>query len=230
MVKAASGENSYMDMLTAEGRECLESGDYEGALQIFSEAARLAAEHSDLPSQTAHLQAVAEIHRISGRIDEATETYETLLSVLEQLPDDSRKGAAYTNRALLEVKRKNYIEALAHFQRALAIFGRIGETLHAAQLWGNIGSIHRDQDRYQSAIESHHHALLLYEELGHIEGIADQYANIAYACAMDGRYQEAHGWFAKALPVYVEGKNTSKAQATRQNMDNLEEVLKGDQS
>jgi len=85
----------------------------------------------------------------------------------------------------------------------------------------NMGSVHRDKTENQEALGFYFDALSIFEDIGDKLGIANQYANIGYICAMDKKPDDALEWFKKALPLYEELRANDLAEKTRQNIKNL---------
>ena len=91
-----------------------------------------------------------------------------------------------------------------------------------AEQWGNIGSVYRDMEKCDLALDAYNHALPLYEKLKKEEGIADQYTNIAYIHVMENRLNEALDWYRKAFPLYEKSGANKKTHFTRQNIEKLQ--------
>jgi tetratricopeptide (TPR) repeat protein len=100
------------------------------------------------------------------------------------------------------------------------------EPTRVAEQWGNIGSVYRDLDQPDDALENYLKALSIYRELGQTERIADQCTNIAYTRFMKQDYAAALTWYRKALAHYTEAGNEQKLRLTAENVERLETALR----
>jgi len=114
-----------------------------------------------------------------------------------------------------------FTSALENFKAAFNLFEASGDTLHAALLLSNIGSVHRDMGEYYQALGMYQKALPLFERLENKEGIADQYTNIAYIHVMEGDLIRALSCYRKALPLYDTPYSRRKYENTKNNIENL---------
>jgi len=222
---AANKSRRSADKLAQKGHSRLGAGDYEQALKLFSEAARLFKRDSDLNGQAAQLQIVAEIYRQTGRIDPAIETYSKLLGLYDSMQAEDRKVEVLSQMGFILVLQHDYLKALSYFQEAFEISRRLGNKGYMAQQLGNIGSAYRELNQNESALESYRQALPLYRKLGHAEGAGDQCTNIAYILVRTDRIKEALSWYRKALPLYKKTENREKFDLTEQNIAHLENQL-----
>ena len=94
-----------------------------------------------------------------------------------------------------------------------------------AEQFGNIGSVHRDLEQPDEALESYAEALAIYQELGLRERAADQCTNIAYARFMKKDYDEALRWYREALSLYTETDSEEKRKLTAENVARLAAAL-----
>jgi len=218
-------QKNQIGELVQKGHAKMGLGHYEEALPLFLEAADLYAQDSNPKNQALQLQAVSEIYRLTGRLDQAIDTYKTLVALFEQLKDNTALIHIWNNMGLLQTMLARFQDALNCFQEALKLSELIGNKQYMAQQLGNMGSACRDLKDYATALQNYEKALPLYVELGHIEGTADQYTNIAYIHVMENRREEALISYQKALPLYQGLKNEEKAQYTDQNIKKLKELL-----
>ena len=103
--------------------------------------------------------------------------------------------------------------------------GRLCESLgdrtgYAWQL-GNAGSVYRDKEEHQAALESYSKALAIFEEQDESIGMADQYSNIGYIHAMKRERETALEWFQKAKALYDSLGQERKASLAEQNIQLL---------
>ena len=209
MTEASQAEKARE--LSAQGQRLLGDGDHGRAVEVFAEAARAFGQAGDVRSQASHQKIVADICLVMKRPQQALESYEQTLVLLEGLQDTEKQARVLANMGLIEAQSGRGESAVSRFRRSLELFERLGSTLHVAQQWGNIGSTYRDMQEYDRAMESYRCALPLYEGLGHAAGMADQYTNMAYVHTMRQELAEALGLYQKAAPLYAEVGDGRKA-------------------
>jgi tetratricopeptide (TPR) repeat protein len=90
-----------------------------------------------------------------------------------------------------------------------------------AEQYGNLGSVHRDLDQLDEALECYAEALAIYQQLGLRERAADQCTNIAYARFMKKEYDEALRWYREALALYTQTGSEDKRALTAENVVRL---------
>jgi tetratricopeptide (TPR) repeat protein len=211
--------------LSAEGQRLLGAGDHGGAVEAFSEAARAFGQAGDLRSQASHQKMVADIYLVMKHPQQALESYDRTLGLLEKLEDAEKQARVLANMGLIEAQSGSGESAVCRFRRSLELFEGLGSTLHVAQQWGNMGSTYRDMQDYDRAMDSYRRALPLYEGLGHAAGMADQYTNMAYVHTMRQELGEALALYQKAVALYTEAGDGRKADLTRQNIATLQSAL-----
>jgi protein O-GlcNAc transferase len=208
-----------------EGQRLLGEGDHERALAAFTEAARAFGLAGDIRSQASHQRMVADINLRMTRLEQALESYEQTLGLIEKIEDPEMQAQVLVNMGLIEARSGKGESAISRFHESRQLFERMGSTLCVAQQWGNLGSIYRDMREYDRAMESYGRALPLYEGLGHTLGMADQYTNMAYIHSMRNELAEALKLYQKAVPLYTEAGDIRKADLTMQNVTTLQSTL-----
>lgn len=139
--------------------------------------------------------------------------------------DPRKRAMARTNQGLLQVRQQRFQDALGCFEEALALFEQTDERIRVAEQWGNIGSVHRDLEQPERALENYQRALAIYRELGHTERIADQCTNIAYTRFMQQDHADALRWYREALTLYTAAGSEPKRRFTAENVERLEAML-----
>jgi tetratricopeptide (TPR) repeat protein len=211
--------------LSEEGQSLLGAGDHERALAVFTEAARAFGLAGDIRSQASCQRMVADICLIMKRPEQALESCEQTLGLIEKIEDPEMQAQVMANMGLIEAQSGRSESAVARFHQSRKLFESLGNTLCVAQQWGNIGSSYRDMQEYDRAMESYHRALPLYEGLGHTMGMADQYTNMAYIHSMRNELMEALRLYQKAVPLYKQAGDIRKADLTMQNVTALQSAL-----
>ena len=83
---------------------------------------------------------------------------------------------------------------------------------------GNVGSVYRDKEEHEAALDSYRKALAIFEELKESNGMADQYSNIGYIHARTHERETALDWFQKAKALYDSLGEERKASLAEQNI------------
>ena len=172
--------------------------------------------------QAQKLVAEAYTHLNSGKSNQAQQVLLKVVDLCAEIPDEYIKVRILNDLGIMEARLKKYDDAVLRFQEALRFFKIQGNAQGEAKQWGNIGSVHRDKQEWNFALESYSRALTLYQELEYDEGIADQHTNIAYIYVMSGELNAALEKYKRALSLYRAINNKDKANFTKQNILNLQ--------
>lgn len=97
----------------------------------------------------------------------------------------------------------------------------LGDRTGLAWQLGNVGSVHRDKEEHQAALENYSKALAIFEEQDESLGMADQYSNIGYIHARKRERETALKWFQKAKALYESLGQERKASLAEQNIQIL---------
>jgi tetratricopeptide (TPR) repeat protein len=111
------------------------------------------------------------------------------------------------------------------FQDAYRLFVTVNDRQGQGRQLENIGSVYRDQGRYDEALDPYLEALKIFEEIEDHFGLANQYANVAYIHIMKNDPLTALEWYRMALPLYERIDHAERAGFTRQNIAHLEKIL-----
>jgi len=160
----------------------------------------------------------------TGALSVLSELYARLTNSGE-LSNAAKVGS---NMALIEAEMGLYGEAEIHFRTVADLFSRLGESALLARTWGNLGSVHRDAEDFNSALEAYIDSLRLYQELNDVAGIAGQYANIAYIKALSGELDSALDFFRNAEQCYSATGDAGRMRDTQSNCERLEKLIAGE--
>jgi tetratricopeptide (TPR) repeat protein len=83
------------------------------------------------------------------------------LRIFQEKERSDYEGKAYNLIGSIHHAQGRYAEALESYQKALAIFERIGDQQGIANCYNNIGVINVAQGRYAEALESYQKALTI---------------------------------------------------------------------
>ncbi len=98
-------QSNYINSANAS----LKQGDFERAAELYEKASAHCGESNKVKQNTAVLLAA------QGHLDEALE------QITESIKDDSDNASAYFNRAIIQVKQKDFVSAISDFKKALAL-------------------------------------------------------------------------------------------------------------
>lgn len=160
-----------------------------------------------------------------GAVGEALAVLQDLARQLEKHHMAERYARVLMNIGLMEAGMGLHQDALHHFTVSMEQFESLGDQINSALARGNIGSCYRDTDRLDDALEWYQSALEMFSEKKHVEGMADQKANIAYALALSGRYIDALRIFKDAHQEYILLHNQIKEQETLKNIIQIEQII-----
>ena len=161
------GQNDYerANQMNRAGWECLEKGDFHGALENFSGALEL------LPDDQA--ESKARLHNNRGHIQVQLKRYDDALSsfgkaaeIYDSLGDPIGLGDQLGNIGSVHRDKEEWDAALEHYSKSLAVFEKAGHTRGVADQYSNIAYAHSRQARFKSAFEFFRKAKALYDEVG----------------------------------------------------------------
>ncbi len=154
-----------------------------------------------------------------GKIEEALESYNTSLDILERLNDES--GIAETcNRMgiLYNDELGDALKARSYFERSRAIYEMAKDTYRLAGVLANIGETYRHgADTAWSIVkEMNMKALKIYDKYGDKQGAGVTYVNLGDVYCQQGEYDRAVDYLTRAMKIAEKiGDNELQAEAYR---------------
>ena len=156
-------ENARLSNIAA--RDCIERGDYEGALENFLRALK------SLPPD--HLQARAAVYNNRGhaqvrfkKYDDALSSFRKAVTILRELRDSIGLGEQLGNVGSVYRDMEDWEEALKNYFESLSVFRDAGHKNGIANQYSNIAYAHVRQGEIQKGFEFFEKAKGLYDELG----------------------------------------------------------------
>jgi tetratricopeptide (TPR) repeat protein len=147
------------------GGECLEKGDFDGALENFSKALEL------LPED--QVESKARLHNNKGHIQVQLKRYDDALSsfgkaaeIYDTLADQIGLGEQFGNIGSVHRDREEWDAALDSYSKSLAVFKEADHKRGVADQYSNIAYAHSRQARLESAFQFFQKAKALYDEVG----------------------------------------------------------------
>jgi class 3 adenylate cyclase/predicted ATPase len=172
-------------------RFCEEEGRHRLALRWSERALELATETQDG-------EALAHVHKISGRahanlgdLEAARAHWTESLTRYEEMEDLSGQAAIANNLSVLGYWLGNWSQAQENFRRAFETYERMGDQVGVAMTKKNLGQLLHEQGRLAEAAELVGDALRIWQAAGHRAGVATAQRELALIAARSGRHPEA---------------------------------------
>jgi CHAT domain-containing protein len=188
---------------TTVGLAHLYSGDYNAALQAFTEAVNISRQIHDVEGEITRLSNIGTVFYFQGRYGDAMDRYQQALRRVEAFPNEkwtaSRRQFAIANIAIL-------YQTLGQFERALELYSELLRSdvplppREQAQLLSNVGALRRRLGDPRKALDTYRAAQALYKKAAHRDGEIAVLNNIGIVEAMDlGDFNAAAATFTDAL-------------------------------
>ena len=122
-----------------------------------------------MPSEIPHTCYLGEGYWLAGEHDKARQTLEKVLEITSRC--GARYYSAFAQRLLGEIALKtNPAQAVAHFEKSIAIFSEIKAENELALAYAGYGRLHKQQGESVRAREYLNKALEILERLGTVTG------------------------------------------------------------
>lgn len=112
-------------------------------------------------------------------------------------------------------------EALAAFERALALFREVKDRRGEADTLHDIGSVYQSTGPYAEALRYYQDCLKLFREMGNRRGEANALGNLGNVCRSLGRYAEALRHYQDCLKIKRERGDRREEAITLGNLGNV---------
>jgi DNA-binding NtrC family response regulator/tetratricopeptide (TPR) repeat protein len=139
-----TGSADWQELRRTHGKLRLQQSDYRGAREIFAESLQLARQNSDLDPIFSGELNLGICALMLGERALAERHYAHALDIAERLGDMHKQSYCLQNLGVLCHWRAEYGRALDYFQRAAALFRRIGQRGRLAWLAIDLASVHLD--------------------------------------------------------------------------------------
>ncbi len=130
---AAIAHQKEQQEILAKAKELESSGDYNNALALYNKAA------------TAYW--------VSGKINEAKETYLNAAAVAEKIGNQNALKIIYTNIGMASLDQENYPEAISYFEKCLSINQRQNNKKEIVSTLLNIANAYNELNDFKKAVE-----------------------------------------------------------------------------
>jgi len=140
----------------------------------------------------------------AGKPDSA-EYYLSLVKALAEQANESEKDAIssnyYTVAALYYRRTGTYLKAIPFFEKAIALFVRMGDKESTAGQTLNLGNTYTSLGNYQKATAQHLKALKIFEEIGNQRGVSFCYQGLCNSFTQLKQYNQALFYANKSLKI-----------------------------
>ncbi|MBS9396148.1 MAG: tetratricopeptide repeat protein [Dolichospermum sp. OL03] len=125
------------------------------------------------------------------------------LTLAQTQTTQNQKDEAYrlNEQGIQHYKQRQFQEALATFQQALAIQQKIGDHSGEATTLNNIGAIYDNQGEYPKALDFYQQALDIRKKIGDRSGVGNSLNNIGFIYSSQGEYPKALEFYQQALAI-----------------------------
>ena len=179
-------------------------GEYDKAMEIYSEALTQAESLDDKRGIGISLNGVAVIHYNKGDYDQSLEYLDRSRKINEELGDKHGISTSLNERGIVYWNKSEYEKALASLKRSLEISEELGNKHGTASSLNNIGCVHWDQDNLDKALIYFQRSLEVSEELGNKLGIGNGLNNIGIIYKDKGDLNKALDYYTQTLKIREE--------------------------
>ncbi len=187
---------AMIDSTTVE----ISSGHYQEALYFLDQAKPLLEQADDAYISSYHIQ-LGLVHRKLDDVDTALIEYSAASLHLELAGHKRYLGIVENNVGFILFELGRYEEALTHFEKARAIFVRLKDTGHVAQVNDARARVFIAQRRYSEAERVAFAAVATLEQGGEQSLLAESLITYGIVLARIGRNSEAQASFLRAIEV-----------------------------
>ncbi len=179
--------------------------NYEAALAAYFKSLALNKQIRNLRGQSSCLNNIGNVYLAGSHEAQAMQCYRQSLALDRQRGDSLGVGDSYVNLATastaLDTTQR---QALAYYQRALALFRAAGNTAKATSALNNIADTYLDRRRYAAALPYLAQCLALNRQLGNVAQQAQNLQNL-------GHVQRGLGHWATAAAYYRQSSEVGRA-------------------
>jgi tetratricopeptide (TPR) repeat protein len=212
---------AHAEIKYEEGRFNYYGVQWEEALKSYKEALASFKEIEDLPGHANCYQAIGDVQRALGKLDDALESYEKARAFYQQLGDQS--GEARSCQAMGDVQRlRNDLDAsLQCYERCLDLFRQVNDKLEEAKALEAVGDVQRMRNEQDAALKSYEQALALYQEEKDRLKRAKVLKAIGDVQQLRQERNAALESYGQALALYGELKEPAEEASVRQAVEEM---------
>ncbi|MBD3161576.1 MAG: tetratricopeptide repeat protein, partial [Candidatus Eisenbacteria bacterium] len=139
-----------------------------------------------------------------GQLPEAERDATDVIRLLGEDALSEEAGSAQNLLGTVAFRNGRPDAARSRFEKALAIYRRLGDLQHLAGTYVNLGNLHKLRSDWERAAEHYQVAYYLGKTLGEGRVVAGAAQNLGIVLSKTGRYREARGFFERVLKLATE--------------------------
>ena len=221
---------AHAEIKYEEGRFNYYGVQWEEALKSYKEALASFKEIEDLPWHANCYQAIGDVQRALGKLDDALESYEKARAFYQQLGDQS--GEARSCQAMGDVQRlRNDLDAaLQCYERCLDLFRQVNDKLEEAKALEAVGDVQQLRNDLDAAQRTYEKALALYQEEKDRLKRAKVLKAIGDVQRLRQERNAALESYGQALALYGELKEPVEEAGVRRALEEMERPQSGQEA
>jgi CHAT domain-containing protein/Tfp pilus assembly protein PilF len=211
----AKEKNLKKDMaeaLNTQGLSFYVMGDYERAIELYTQSLKLREEIGDKKGAAGSLSNIGILYYYMGNYPEAIDYHTRCLKLDEETKN--RKGVAHSLNNLGSVynAKGDYSIALDFLARCVSIYEELGDQNALMAPLNNIGVAHKSLGDYGKALQYYTRSLKIGEITGNMQGTANALSNIGTIYYNQGDNAKAMDYYMQCLKIDEEtGDNRGMA-------------------
>ena len=187
--------------LTDQGNEQWRMGNYQKALDYFTQAYKNVKQEGNEEEMATLLNNLGLVHWRLENNEAAMECYNEAAELAAKLGLKRLLGLTHTNRALILKEQRDFKEAFVQNNAAIAIFKEINQPRDLAIAYNNQGQIYRFGEQLDPALRYYFLSLEECRNINYPEGMATAWQNIGTVYTKKGDAQRAFDAARKCLAI-----------------------------
>ena len=141
----------------------------------------------------------ARFEQNNGSVDTALEIYQRVLSFAEKRHDSLAMAQTYTNMAVIQYQKLDFVSADVSFKNSLDLYRFINDTVMIIRIQANIANLYMESGKYSEARKLFRFAISQMEEMGDYGLLMNVYKNYGQLFVKEMiNYDSAKYYFEKA--------------------------------
>lgn len=187
--------------LTDHGNEQWRMGNYQKALDYFTQAYKKVKEEGNEQEMATLLNNLGLVHWRLENNEAAMECYNEAAGLAEKTGMRRLLGLTHTNRALILKEQRNFTDAFIQNNAAIAIFREVDEPRDLAIAYNNQGQIYRFSEQLDPALKYYLLSLEECRKIDYKEGMATAWQNLGTVYTKKGDAPKAFNAARKCLAL-----------------------------
>lgn len=203
MKKTSNEEISQLEskILLLAGSLYNEKGDFEKALDYFSQSLELSKSIKYTENSTSTITCIGTVYLKKGELDEALKYLKQSREISKSNKFLLNETKAKLNIGVVYLKKGELKKALRYFSECMEFFDSINHKPLIATILSYLGNIYALQGKLSTALEYQQKSLILREEIGNKLDIARSHVNLGNIYIEKGEFNLAKKNFDKTLYI-----------------------------